>query len=366
MKKIIFINAFNIKSGGGEQILINVLDEFRDSSYKVFVLISNFIEDDLTSEFKNFKFLKLPFYLENNFLRYFLLTIIIPIYVKTTKATKVLSLGNYPLRTKVKQITYIHWPFLVYKSTDWGKINIIDRLKKKFKVLVLKNLLKTFETDFIVQTQVMKDRLEKTIPEKKCFVIFPNISFSNSSSLRATSNDNRGRIILFYPSLFYPHKNHMQIIEVANSLRKKELKFKFIVTLQNCSFKKTFQEKIKHHKLENFIDDIGLINRDEIRNKFYEANFLFMPTLLETFGLPYIEAMSLSKPIITSNKDFSRNLCEDAALYFDPYNAEDICKNIFLAIKNENEMIAKSTQRYQVIQKELENKEKLKSIIDKI
>ena len=124
MKKKIFINAFNIKSGGGEQILRNSLNEFSDSGYEVYVLVSNFIENDLSKKFKKFKFLKVPFYLENNFFRYLLLTIIIPIYVNRSKANKVLSLGNFPIRTKVKQFTYVHWPYLVYKADDWGDIHV--------------------------------------------------------------------------------------------------------------------------------------------------------------------------------------------------------------------------------------------------
>tara|TARA_Y100000992_G_scaffold236326_1_gene167153 strand:- start:3603 stop:4703 length:1101 start_codon:yes stop_codon:yes gene_type:complete len=364
MKKVLFINAFNIKSGGGRQILSYTLDDFKESDYEVFILISNSLEDVFSKRYECFNFLKLPFFLENNFFRYFLLSIIVPLYVKRTKAIKVLSLGNYPIKTKVRQLTYIHWPYLVYRSNDWTNMSSIGRLKTQFKVFILKHLIKKFETDFIVQSEVMRSRLKKIIGKKKCFVLFPDVGFPNTNNSKNNKNIDREKIIFFYPALFYPHKNHSCIIDVACTLRDKGLNFKFIVTLQDCQFKRSFQAKIKYRKLENYIEDIGIVSSNEIYKNFEKSNFLFMPTHLETFGIPYIEAMSLAKPIITSDKDFSRNICDEAAIYFDVSSTKDISEKIIFAIKNEKELITKSVQRYKKIQKEFNNSNKLKAIID--
>ncbi len=48
------------------------------------------------------------------------------------------------------------------------------------------------------------------------------------------------------------------------------------------------------------------------------------PTLLESFSRTYLEALYFGLPILTSDRDFARQLCQNAAIYFDPLNAESV------------------------------------------
>jgi hypothetical protein len=49
-----------------------------------------------------------------------------------------------------------------------------------------------------------------------------------------------------------------------------------------------------------------------------------MPTLIGTYGLPYLEAQMLGKPVFTSKRDFSKEVCKDSAIYFDSLNLKNI------------------------------------------
>ena len=53
-----------------------------------------------------------------------------------------------------------------------------------------------------------------------------------------------------------------------------------------------------------------------------------MPTLLESFSGTYVEAMYHGKPILTSEIDFARDICGDAAIYFDPLDANSLLNTI--------------------------------------
>lgn len=53
-----------------------------------------------------------------------------------------------------------------------------------------------------------------------------------------------------------------------------------------------------------------------------------MPTLLESFSGTYLEAMKAGCPILTSDRDFAREVCGEAALYFDPLDADSIVRTI--------------------------------------
>jgi len=64
---------------------------------------------------------------------------------------------------------------------------------------------------------------------------------------------------------------------------------------------------------------------------------LLLPTLLESFSATYVEAMSFDCPILTSDLDFARGVCGDAAVYFDPWNPESI-KNAIVKLKEDDEV----------------------------
>jgi glycosyltransferase involved in cell wall biosynthesis len=47
---------------------------------------------------------------------------------------------------------------------------------------------------------------------------------------------------------------------------------------------------------------------------------------METFSFTYDEAMHFGLPILTSDRDFARERCQDAALYFDPLDADSVAR----------------------------------------
>lgn len=68
----------------------------------------------------------------------------------------------------------------------------------------------------------------------------------------------------------------------------------------------------------------GLIS-DELLAAYYQhAHALVAPSLYEGFGLPPLEAMAAGCPVVVSDIPAHREICGEAALYFDPYSAGDI------------------------------------------
>ena len=74
------------------------------------------------------------------------------------------------------------------------------------------------------------------------------------------------------------------------------------------------------------IQNIGPIPNQRLPEVYRSANALIFPTLLESYSRTYLEAMHFGLPILTSDRDFARHLCQDAALYFDPLDADSLAK----------------------------------------
>jgi glycosyltransferase involved in cell wall biosynthesis len=64
------------------------------------------------------------------------------------------------------------------------------------------------------------------------------------------------------------------------------------------------------------------------------ARALVFPSLYEGFGLPPIEAMAVGCPVIAADIPAVREVCGDAALYFDPRSSNDLHRQM-LAVLND-------------------------------
>lgn len=67
-------------------------------------------------------------------------------------------------------------------------------------------------------------------------------------------------------------------------------------------------------------------NRAEIAASYKAARALVMPSLVETVGLPMLEAMKIGCPVVAADRPYAHEICGDAAVYFDPNDPEDIAQ----------------------------------------
>ena len=96
--------------------------------------------------------------------------------------------------------------------------------------------------------------------------------------------------------------------------------------------------------MEKHLINLGPIDHNIIGYYYKKSDAFIFPTLLETFGLPYLEAMYFETPILTSDLDFARYVCDDAAVYFNPWDPEDIVEKILL-LKNNPELREKLIEK---------------------
>ena len=96
-------------------------------------------------------------------------------------------------------------------------------------------------------------------------------------------------------------------------------------------------------KENNLTQRVKLIHNATFRDfpAIYAAAAAFVyPSVFEGFGIPILEALAVGTPVATSNISSMPEVGGDAALYFDPYNNEDIAEKVNLLL-HDSKVVAK-------------------------
>jgi glycosyltransferase involved in cell wall biosynthesis len=72
------------------------------------------------------------------------------------------------------------------------------------------------------------------------------------------------------------------------------------------------------------IAPVGSLSGSALREAYGLARALIMPSLVETVGLPMLEAASLGLPVIAADRAYARDVCRDTALFFDPLQSSSL------------------------------------------
>jgi glycosyltransferase involved in cell wall biosynthesis len=76
------------------------------------------------------------------------------------------------------------------------------------------------------------------------------------------------------------------------------------------------------------VHSAGYVTDGELRALYEGACAFVYPSRYEGFGIPPLEAMACGCPVIVARATALPEACGDAALYCDPYDAEDLARNI--------------------------------------
>ena len=336
----IFIHGLNSKTGGGKSILNNYLSILKDTSseHNYFVLTpkkveykkysNNFINIiDINDIYKK----NILFIITNSFL--------LPSILEKLQINVIFNFSDIPIPAKnIKQVFLFDWPYAVYPESEaWNMMDIKSFIMRKIKLYFFKKYLK-YVTTMIAQTDTIKSRLERLYHIKDIEVVPNAISLENMDGGKYKDFKLPSGIKLLYLTYYYPHKNLEIFIPLAQEIKKRNLDFKIIITISESQHQnvKSFLDEIKELELDKIILNLGPIDMKNVASLYKQSDGLLMPTLLETYGLPYIEAMHHEKIVLTSNLDFAQDVCKDAGTYFNPLDSTEILDTLIHVFNNKN------------------------------
>jgi len=79
----------------------------------------------------------------------------------------------------------------------------------------------------------------------------------------------------------------------------------------------------------------GMLSGDDLLDAYSEASIFVLPSLVESFSLPIIEAMATGLPVLASNATCLPEMIGSSGILFDPYNYIDLKQKIEYIINNE-------------------------------
>ena len=230
-----------------------------------------------------------------------------------------LVLGDIPLRVKCHQTVFVQQPFLLQQGIFTWKTFYF-----KYTIARLIFRLNLSKVDaFIVQSNIMKDRLEASYPSVKGKVHVVGqpvpIWLLNSGIKRVTRiKSNKSNLQLIYPSFNYPHKNH-KLLSKINASKNYPIS-ELIVTIDK------YLNPAPHIA---WVKCVGFLTPKELMKMYSNVDGLIFLSKEESYGFPLIEAMFIGLPIICPNLPYARSLCGKQAIYFNP----DSQKSLLSAIK---------------------------------
>ncbi len=68
--------------------------------------------------------------------------------------------------------------------------------------------------------------------------------------------------------------------------------------------------------LRDCVQFLGNVEKDLVRALYQSSAAFVMPSVMETFGFPYTEAMSVGRPLLCADTAIAREICGNAAVYF--------------------------------------------------
>lgn len=202
-------------------------------------------------------------------------------------------------------------PFPLYRLKHFGYKKIIQNAANRACKIITP--LKATKEDLVRTFKISEDKVVVTSEGVDSGLKF------KARKLKLKIND-----YFLYVGNAYPHKNLDRLLQAFSVLAKENARVALVLVGKDDYFYKRIKEEVRKMALANNVFFYGEATDEELSALYQNAKALILPSLMEGFGLPAIEAMASKCLVLASDIPSLREVCGDAAIYFDPHDSEDI------------------------------------------
>jgi glycosyltransferase involved in cell wall biosynthesis len=133
-----------------------------------------------------------------------------------------------------------------------------------------------------------------------------------------------GRPYLLYVGSLLPHKNLEAVLAALASGGSRLPVDLLLAGPATRDEEEGLSARARGLGLTQRVHHLGFVDRDQLSTAYRHARAVVLPSLMEGFGLPVLEAMGLGAPVVSSDLAPVREIGDDAVLYVrDPLNPEE-------------------------------------------
>ena len=241
------------------------------------------------------------------------------------------------LRPPCPMVVMVHNfnPFSPSRGQVWSRSQLARITLHRW--LIRRSAQKATRVVFVSRWSSQEITPQLGIPADRTTVIYHGVGqdFSPSAEGSPLSQDSP-RFILAVSEVL-EHKNLHRMVDAYCDLTQMliyDLRLVIAGSIGSQSLKSSLEQTLAKHGLLDRATFTGFVSKEELANLYRQAELLIFPSLVETFGLPLIEAMASGLPVVTSNATAMPEICQEAALYFDPQCVAEMTQAMFRVLND--------------------------------
>jgi glycosyltransferase involved in cell wall biosynthesis len=332
---------------GNKTYIVNLLRELFEVSkqeYLYYILCNKenvCIFEGINSKYTNFVIF--PTIFSNRFLRVFLEQTYLPFWLGRNKIDLLFAARNVmPLMSPCPAVIAVHSMHLNYEKLD----------KPWYQQIYGKNILRSsaHRADAILAVSEYAGRTYADayqIPEDRLFVSYEGVKEFDSADIKSSVPQDNG--YLLFVSTLFPHKNLHFLVRVFSLVSKSIPESKLVVVGKDINNTVSrLKDQARRLGIQDRIEFMGRISDSELSNLYQNAVMFVFPSLVEGFGLPVLEAMAHSVPVVASNRTSLPEVVGDAGIILDPDNEASWVNSIIQLYRDKelhHQLAIKSKQR---------------------
>lgn len=326
----ILVDASIISKGGGVQVALSFINNISsDPLFELICIVSPQLDEQILDSVKN----KIQYY-----------------YVETNESI----INKFKQGRRIKKLEQMHKPdfvFIVFGPAYWKpSVSSLQGFalgkmlyRKELNIGLVENLFNYIKrflfqksgSKFVVETDLVKHKLSSDfgISLDQIFVIgnsyspnFYQCVMDNKNYLCNSHQDFR----ILVPGSYYPHKNLEMVLDaLAHYILKYGNDVKIIFTIPEDSEDwQNLYNYARNINIHSSIETAGFIVNAEFAKLYLKSDAILCASLVESSTAVFPEAFISEKPLLVSNRPFATELCENAAIYFDPLDVESVAESI--------------------------------------
>lgn len=322
------VNATNLKTGGGLQVAQSLCDRLGHfTQHRFIVALSSYIDD------KNIKFgdnVEVVRYNIGHGL-WILLTgrdSFLDGIVKANGVDAVLTVfGPSIWRPRVKHLCGFARAQLLLSNPNRETGFGLQEIKQRLTYAIWEWGFRRSGNTFYTENPYISKLLRKLLGKAKIYTVtnyYHQVFDTPEKWQRKVTLPQFDGVTCLSVSTNASHKNFPIIIDVIREMREidGDFKVRFVLTFDEKEM------KVPEDVRDRFVF-VGKVDVSECPYLYEQSDIMFMPTLLECFTATYPEAMRMDVPIVTTDSEFARGLCGEAACYYSAVDAKAAAEAVY-------------------------------------